>query len=311
MLGIIALILVAAWGISRVNAARHTGKYLEDLAGQDPSKVVDAMSELRARGASVAPRLVELVQTGQGEAAGRAAMLLGEIGSHDGDAALTSALNSKGPIVRTGALQALGQLRVSNAVSAIAAVLADKEEKSEVRASAAYALGMIGSETAISPLAEVLKDHPAPAPPAAPEASAAAPAAATPAPDTTISIRVAAAKALGLTKLAAAVDPLVAAMDEAVEPAPEVRVAASYAIGDVTAASDNASVTNAALPALGTALKDKAADVRIAAVYSLGKLSVPDAARGQVVEMLKSAQADNDYWVRLAATKSKKDLKLE
>lgn len=305
----IAVILVAVGVIAQVSKARRTSHYLQDLALQEPDKVMEAMTQLRARGASVGPRLAELVQAGDETAAPRAAWLLGLVKSEAGDQALVAALTSPNTTLRVAALQSLGQLRLASAQPAVAGVLADATQKPEVRASAAYALGMMGLPESAGALAKALADRPQPVPPVPP--SPVPPAAAVPPPpDTTLSTRLAAALALGQLRAVDGVAPLAETLKPDVEPSPEVRVAAAYALGDVAANVMEDDKSRAAAEGLLTGLADKVGDVRVASAYALGKVALPTDMEAQTNTALKAAYEDKHYWARLAAQDSHSRLKL-
>ena len=346
VLVVIALILIGVGVLTHASKIRRTAGYLTDLSLKDqPDKVMEATTQLRARGTSIGPKLAALVQAGDENAAPRAAWLLGLTGSHAGDQALVAALTSPNTALRVAALQALGQLRVASAQPTVAGLLADATQKPEVRASAAYALGMMGLPQSAGPLAVALADRPQPAPPApaapAPAAATPAPAAATPAapaaaaapaakpgapapaapaaapaapppppPDTTNTIRLAAALALGQLRAPESATALAEALKADVEPNAEVRVAAAYALGDVAASAVEDDKSRAAASGLILALSDKAGDVRTAAAYSLGKLHLPSDMQTQVTTALKTAADDKHYWTRLAAKESASELGL-
>ncbi|MHB8995680.1 MAG: HEAT repeat domain-containing protein [Armatimonadota bacterium] len=308
VLAIIAVILIAVVTLTRVSQARHTARYLQDLTLQEPDKVMEAMTQLRQRGASVGPRLAALVQAGDAQAAPRAAWLLGLVQSHAGDQALVAALASPDTGLRVAALQSLGQLRVITAEAEIGKVLLDVAQKPEVRASAAYALGMIATTPAVEALVKVMAERPAPV--IAAEAGAApGPAAPAPAPDTALTVRLAAATALAHTKAAASADVLAQALRPSVEPSPEVRVAAAYALGDIGSMLTDEEQIRVALTGLLDGLKDAVGDVRIASGHSLGRVDLPAGAAGvalanEVKTALEQAREDKHYWARLAATEA-------
>lgn len=308
VLATIAVILIAVVTLTRVSQARHTAQYLQDLTLQEPDKVMEAVTQLRQRGASIGPRLAALVQAGDAQAAPRAAWLLGLVQSHAGDQALVAALASPDTGLRVAALQSLGQLRATAAEAEIAKVLLDAAQKPEVRASAAYALGMIATTPAVEALVKVMAERPAPV--AAAEAGAAAdPAAPAPAPDTALPVRLAAASALAQTKAAASADVLAQALRPSVEPSPEVRVAAAYALGDVGSMLTDEEQIRVAVTGLLDGLKDAVGDVRIASAHSLGRVDLPAGAAGvalanEVKSALEQAREDKHYWARLAATEA-------
>lgn len=309
VLVIIAVVAIAAGVIAHLSQAKRTNQHLQDLASQEPDKVMEAMTQLRERGKSVGPRLVPLVQEGKAEAAPRAAWLLGMVGSPAGNAALVTALSSKDGVLRIAALQSLGKLRVADAAAPAGAILADTKEKPDVRSAAAYCLGMIGGEAVAKLLTPALADHPKPLPPPPPPVPG-APVAPPPPPDTTISLRVAIASALGEAKLVGGTEALSAAVREDTEPSPEVRTAAAYALGDLGAAAAEEAQQRLIAQALADGLGDKAGDVRIACAYSLGKVTLPTDMEAQMGAALKKACDDKHYWARLAAQTSHTQLKL-
>jgi HEAT repeat protein len=314
VVAIIAVILIGVGVLTRVTQAKHTAQYLQDLTLQEPDKVMEAMTQLRQRGGSIGPRLAALVQAGDAQAAPRAAWLLGLVKSHAGDQALVAALTSPDTGLRVAALQALGQLKVSSADAEIIKVLSDTTQKPEVRASAAYALGMIASKPGVDALVKVMAERPAPVAPAAPGAvpAAAAPA---PAPDTALTVRLAASTALAQTRAAEGADALAETLRPAVEPSPEVRVAAAYALADVAPSLTEEAQTRVAVTGLLDGLNDAVGDVRIASAHALASVRLPVGPAGkaladEVNTALKQAQEDKHYWARLAATDSRTALKL-
>lgn len=305
----IAVVLIAAVVIAHFSAAKRTNQHLLDLASQEPDNVMEAMTQLRERGATIGPRLAPLVQEAKTEAAPRAAWLLGMVGSDAGNAALLSSLSSKDGVLRIAALQSLGKLRVAEAIAPAGAILGDTKEKPEVRSAAAYCLGMIGGDQVVGLLTPPLADHPKPLPPAPPPVPGAPLAPPLP-PDTTINLRVAIATALGTAKLVGGTEALVTAVREDTEPSPEVRAAAAYALGDLGAAAAEEAQQRLIAQALADGLADKGGDVRIACAYALGKVTLPTDLEDQMSAALKKAYDDKHYWARLAAEKSHSQLKL-
>jgi len=310
---VIVVIVVAAYVISWISAVRRTSKHLADLASQEPDKVMEALAALRERGGAVGPQLAQMVRLGQGEAAARAAWLLGMTGNTKYAADLIAALQSPDPVLRIAAMQALGQLRYKEAVPPIAAILGKKDEKNEIRVAAAYALGAIGDPGGASALINALAERPAPAPAApatgneAPGTTAAAPA---PPPDTTIPVRIAAARALGHLGDKAGIDALVTALGEA-EPDAEVRVAAAYALGDAASAPNiDESAMSKAINGLLEGLQDKVGDVRIACIYALGKTRPSADLLPRVTEAIQKAKMDEHFWARAAAAEAVRLLRL-
>ena len=323
---IIGVVLIAAWGIAQYSSAKRTTRYLSDLSLQDPGKVMDALAELRSRGASIGPRLAAIVQAQTPEAAPRAAWLLGMVGSHAGDQALQGALTSSDQALRLAAIEALGELKAAAAEPAITALLNDGEEKPAIRIAAVQALGMMGTDTAAAALAGALgarpgeesaaaapaEARPAPAAPSTGAPAAAAPAAAAPAPAVVDAptVRLAAAKALGMMRNPAGLDALAKTLEPKVEADVEVRVAAAYALGDVVARAEGEVAVTKGVNALLEGLKDDIGDVRIASVYSLGKVRVPETMKSTVAGAVDTAQSDKHYWARLAAAQTARSLGL-
>lgn len=324
---VIAGILVLAWGGSALSRRSKIPRYLEDLAAQDPGKVMDAMAELRASGGAAVPGLTNLLASGNVEGKSRAAWLLGMMQVKSAAPALTSATKDPEMAVRLAAVQALGALRQADAGPALAAVLVDDKEDSKVRCTAAQALGKIGGDASVEPLAKMLATRPAPVPPAPPApaaapaapaapgakpaaAPAAAPAPPPPPPDTTVEIRKAAASALGHVGSGKAVAALAEALKEALEPNTEVRVAVAYALMDASAQAHSEDEARPAVEALVSGLTDKCGDVRIASAYALRKATVPTSMQDEVGRAVKAAREDSHFWVRLAAQQAGASLKV-
>jgi hypothetical protein len=344
VLVVLAIIVVVSLAIAHVSAAKRTEQCLKDLTlpsaqpdAGDTVKIMDAISDLRQRGASVGPQLATVVTAGDVNAAPRAAWLLGLVGSHAGDQALVAALNSQNLPLRTAALQSLGELRVVAAEPAIAGCLGSSTQKPEVRASAAYALGLIGGEQATMALGAELADRPAPVPatlaapvtapansmglspapggssvpaikPAAPVT--AAPVAPKPPPDTTSSVRVACALALGQTRLASGASALLETLDPVIEPNAEVRVAAAYSLGDIAGTVTDEEHSTSLITGLIRGLSDKIGDVRVASAYALGRVSCPKSLAPRIQTALAKAAEDSDYWTRAAAVQSRASMVL-
>lgn len=120
----------------------------------------------------------------------------------------------------------------------------------------------------------------------------------------------AAAKALGMMRNPAGLDALAKTLEPKVEPDVEVRVATAYALGDVAAQTGDEAQVTTAVTALLEGLKDAVGDVRIASVYSLGKLRVPETMKSAVAAAVETAQSDKHYWARMAAANTAKSLGL-
>lgn len=300
VLAVIAVILIGAWAGTGISRARKTGKYLEDLAGDKPDKVMDAMSELGMRGKAAGPAIAGLLASGDATGKSRAAWLLGTIGYKKASDALVSALADEAPEVRIAALQSLGRMRIADASSTIQGLMADEKEDMLVRRAAAYALGQIGGEENIAPLTKVLANHP-PAVPEPPPGVEPDPDAPEPPPDETLDLRKAAARALGQIAAPSSARALVDSLKGAAEPDAEVRVAVAYALGDVAAQATDETEATTVLDGLLAGLDDKNGDVRIACAYGLRKATVPRTRQSVMAEALRKAKDDSHYWVRQAA----------
>lgn len=329
MLVIVAVILVGALVADKVGEARSTKRYLADLAGQDPAKVMDAMVELGGRKGAVRGRLIELLNSPDPEGASRAALLLGNNPNEAAAQALLGALNNETPVVRLAALQALGRMAYEPAAASISAVLEDKTESLEIRVSAAYALGMIGGAGCVEPLTQALAEVPPPPPAVEPEAEkiaaaaapakpgedAAKPAAAPPPPpppppDTALDVRLAAARALGQSRQGAAAEALAKTLTPEAEPSPEVRLAAAYALGDVGGTNAEHASREATVRGLLNGAQDESGDVRVASLHSLGRLTIPEVLQAQVGQVILAALNDDHYWARIAAERTKSLLRI-
>lgn len=301
VLVIVAVILVGALVADKVGEARSTNRYLADLAGQDPSKVMDAMTELGGRGDAVRGRLIELLQSPDAEGASRAALLLGNSRHEAAAQALLGALSNEAPAVRIAAMQALGRMAYEPAAAQISAILGNMTEATEIRIAAAYALGMIGGTGCVEPLAQVLGEVP---PPASDDPEAEAP------PDTALNVRLAAARALGQSRQGAAAQALAKTLQPNFDPSPEVRLAAAYALGDVGGFGAEHAAREAAVRGLLNGAKDANGDVRVASLHSLGRLNVPEVLQAQVGQVVLTALNDDHYWARLAAERTKSLLRV-
>jgi HEAT repeat protein len=316
IVGIIVVILVAVVGVTRWQRSVATRKLLTDLPGDEYSKVMDAMTQLRQRGRSVAPALLKHLEATEAPARWRSAELLGEVGGRSAWAPLTTALADAEPPVREAAALSLGKLKATPAAEAIRTRLADKKEDVGVRIACAQALALLEDRTSAGALTAILADHPAVPPPAPPAGSAAAKAAAAapaPPPDTTIELRMACAQAAGVSGDPQLIQPLVAAADAAVEPSAEVRTAAAYALGDLAAQvsdSTHAQALMAGLIQIRDAKLEKVGDVRAAAILSLARVSVPPAAQASLEKTLGECLSDDFYWAREAAKKTMKSLNM-
>lgn len=302
LLVIAAVIVVGAIFGGRAGQARRTERHLQELgaAPHETAKIVEAMSALRSQGKSICPELLNLLQSGDADVRTRAAVLIGATGCRDNTQALISALQTDSDALKVAAMQALGRLGTEDAVSQVAALLADDAQVEKVRLAAAYCLGMIGTESAIKPLEDILATRPAPMPPPADDDEE-APA---PPPDETLKIRVAAASAMGHAQKKQAVNALAESVEPTIEPSAEVRHAAAHALADLGKATTDQQVLTTAISALVRALGDETGDVRAAAAYALGRVKVPENQKNRVANALREAGADDFFWTREAAQKA-------
>jgi HEAT repeat protein len=239
-----------------------------------------------------------------------AVMLIAMCGGPEHGQLLTPLLqNDKDEYVRKDVTLALGRLGAKQAIPTLITVLSDEQEDLLVREGAATTLGTFEAAEATIPLLAVLAARPpVPAPAISDEEADEAPAEVE---DTTQTLRLAAAVALGYLQSSEAVEGLAQAVDEAVEIAPSVRVAAVYALGDLAARNEKESEQLTALEGMLLACGDSVGDVRIAAMQSLGKVSiVPEAIQSRVAQALASAEEDTHFWVREAAKEARSNLGL-
>lgn len=160
VLAIIAVILVAVFGITRWQRSVATKKLLADMTSKDYAKVMDAMNQLKDRGGSITPALLNEEHLGSSYAPARwrAATLLGEVGNRSAVEPLKGALKDEIPSVRAAAALALGKMGAKDAASDIQALLAAADEDVAVRIAAARALGLLKHEAAVSDLSSILTD---------------------------------------------------------------------------------------------------------------------------------------------------------
>ena len=99
------------------------------------------------------------------------------------------------------------------------------------------------------------------------------------------------------------------AANETEETAPAVRVAATYALGDLSTYSDDEKALSEAIEGLLAACGDSTGDVRIAAVQSLGRVQlIPKVLEAGVSRALTNAEQDAHFWVRQAAVEARRSL---
>ncbi len=306
---VLVIIVGAIYGITLYQRAAKTAEYLVDLDSGDTAAVLKAMDGLSSRGRSVVPRLSETLDNLNPQVRSRAVMLIGVCGDAADSALLPPLLKSdKDKFVRRDAAIALGKLGGDGVVAALTESLRNQSEDVLVRAAAAASLGILGEAGSVAALVEALVARPPAAKPPGDEGGEAA--AETEAPeDSSLFLRVAAARALGRLGTDDGIRALGDAVHENTEPSERVRATASYALGDVALNNENEDQMAVILDNLLAAFDDSAGDVRIAAIQSLGKASlIPEGAKHRVDSVLTRAEGDEHYWVREAAEEARTSL---
>ncbi|MCB9593617.1 MAG: HEAT repeat domain-containing protein [Sandaracinaceae bacterium] len=195
---------------------------------------------------------------------------------------LLGALEDEDPGVRAQAAEAVGRVRLREAVPLLLDWLDDPD--ADVRAAASRALGSIGEEQAVPRLVRVLGDRQAEVRRAGVAALAGIGGESVVVPllgrldDVDARVRADAATVLGHLGDTRAAVPLVG---RARDDAPEVRTAVYSALGDLGDAR--------AVPALVQGLRDDAPEPRLAAVAALGRLGSPDSVRPLVALLAPDA----------------------
>ena len=159
VLAIIVVILIAVFAITRWQRAVATKKLLDDLRGNDYAKVMDAMTQLKERGHSIVPPLLEYLTFPRATARWRAATLLGDVGTRVALEPLTTALSDNSSNVRAAAALALGKLNAKDSAGALRGRLTDADEDIAARIAAAQALGLLKDRDSIRALQGILADR--------------------------------------------------------------------------------------------------------------------------------------------------------
>jgi len=285
------IILVAAGGYSLTywQQLRKSRQWLEEMSGKDDKQASAAMEQLATRGVKVYQPLVELAHSSEPEARWRSAVMLGQLGQPKAAEVLLPMLDDPEVTVRAAATEALGHLGIEDAAGKVGQLVANDQEKLEVRISAARALALIPDEAAVPQLAGALAYQPA----VDEEAT-----------DDSWQLRVEVAWALGAAATTEAIEALAQRLTNAREPDARVRTATAYALGDAVTQSGSAEEGGAAsaLDALLEASEDETGDVRVAAIDSLLRVSWPKEQSDRVEQVLEKAKSDPHYWVRQAVT---------
>ena len=284
------IILVAAGGYSLTywQQLRKSRQWLEEMSGKDGKQAAAAMEQLAVRGVRAYQPLVELAQSSEPEARWRSAVMLGQLGQPKAAEVLMPMLDAPEAAVRAAAAEALGRLGIEDAVGKLGQLVANDQEKLEVRISAARALVLVPDEATVPQLVGALAYQPA----VDDEAT-----------DDSWQLRVEAAQALGAAGTAEVIEALTQRLTDAMEPDARVRTAIAYALGD--ALSQSGSAEDRAIPALEAlieAAEDESGDVRVAAIDSLLRVSWPGEQSERVEQVLEQAKSDPHYWVRQAVT---------
>jgi len=307
---LVLLILVGAvWALTNYQRGRKVKELLGQLSDADQLKTMEAMEQLRHRARFVAPRLLENLKSPDPAVRWRSAMLAAEIRARSPEVRdqLIVMLSDKDTSVQRAAVVACGRLKLAQAEGPLSRIVVARNEDPNLRAMAAASLGMIGSPASVKGLAAVLGEHP-PVPPkeearekgtAGAKTETAKPAP-KPAEDKTWQLRMECALALGQIASAEAVEPLVSAVRDDVEPKADVRMAAAYALADLGRSLTDQTALGKAVQGLIEAMGDETGDVRVAAAMGLSQVYPPKSARAQVEQVLRDHMDDDHYWVREA-----------
>ena len=309
-IAVLIIVLGGVYAVTTYQGAAKIREHVQALDGDDTAAATRAIEALSGQGERVVSMVETLLTNANPLVRSNAVMLIAMCGGPEHGQLLTPLLqNDKDEYVRKDVTLALGRLGAKQAIPTLITVLSDEQEDLLVREGAATTLGTFEAAEATIPLLAVLAARPpVPAPAISDEEADEAPAEVE---DTTQTLRLAAAVALGYLQSSEAVEGLAKAVDEAVEIAPSVRVAAVYALGDLAARNEKESEQLTALEGMLLACGDSVGDVRIAAMQSLGKVSiVPEAIQSRVAQALASAEEDTHFWVREAAKEARSNLGL-
>ena len=301
---IVIVVLAGVYAITAYQGGVRLQDHILALDGDDTAAASRAIETLAGQGRRVVHMVEPLLTNPNPLVRSNAVTLIGMCGTADASDVLLPLLNSdEDQYVRRDVIVALGKLADGQTAPVLVAVLSDQQEEIFVRVAAATALGQLESADAEGPLLDALASRPpAPAPAEDDEDQPVA-------DDTTLSLRVAAASALARLQSTQVIVGLRAAANETEETAPAVRVAATYALGDLSTYSDDEKALSEAIEGLLAACGDSTGDVRIAAVQSLGRVQlIPKVLEAGVSRALTNAEQDAHFWVRQAAVEARRSL---
>jgi len=338
ILGVVLLLIVGAVVAAQYQRARKTAELLDDLDSDKSDLAVDTMQELVKRGQGVEDRLIEKLGSSRRKERMRAAVLLGEVGTPKCGPALVALLRDEWPPVRRAAIWALGTVGYGSAAPDLLGVVKDEEAQMDSRCLAVQSLALLcmGSldqasrGLCVPAMTDILKRRPEVAPKKTEEETKAEdeakkaeeealkakgyePIPAEPAPtDAEVELRKEAVLLLGQTGAAEALAPLLASLDDRVEPSAVVRQHAAMALGDLAQVPADEASARAMGQALLGALEDEDATVRMFAARALARHPGFGEQRDNVLdtkinstlgEMAQELTDEGEpgYWVREAA----------
>jgi HEAT repeat protein len=318
LLIVVVIVIVGVYAITRWQQGRETRDLLALLHSPDHGKAIKAMAGLRERGSSIEHELIHNLKVGNKAARWRAAVLLGSVPTAAAKQALQNALTDDYDDVRMDAAMALGKLGATEAAEKLGTMVTDEDEETPVRTAALRALVLLKSGAHVKAAAELAKAWP-PQPPSEEEIAAGAEVP----PDDTAQLRATAVAALGVLGAVAdeklpdqvkdssgrsgattAESALMVLKESTVadkEPNADVRRQACYAIADLAAAKAEDKLSSDAARGLISALDDESGNVRLAATYAIGLMSIPEGVQDEVARAIEKAANDDHYWVREAA----------
>ena len=279
----VAVIIALVAGVGAVQRARKAESLAKDLAGADEYQAYKALKKLAALGPGAMDKVAPLLDSGEAPVRARAAAVIAETGAPGYGPALVKMLQDSHPGVRVAAAGALGASGYRGGVMPLTTLLSDAHQPMEVRIAAARGLARLAAPEALQALIAVLD---------------------LPDKKDSAQLRQTAAVALGSLSEREAFVALTKHLDPSFEK--DVQVRALAAQGLAFAAKAGTEPTEMAGEALVlAATKDKASEVRIAAVHSLSGMRFSGSLNAKVAEALQAAQDDPHYWVREAVSETR------